>query len=188
MAIWGYARVSTDDQVCDLQIDALADAGVPADRIVTEVASGAGDRPRLADLMAKLAPGDTLYIWKVDRVGRRAGEAITNLQSLTDRGVHVIVTTLGVDLTTPAGKLIFGVLAQVAGFERDTLVERTVAGLAAARRRGQRLGRRPTLDGVQAEEARRLVADEGWSYGRAARLLGVSKSVVWRAVNSGGGS
>jgi putative DNA-invertase from lambdoid prophage Rac len=182
--VWGYARVSREDQQLDLQLDALEAAGVPRANIVEEKESGARQRPGFDALLERLRPGDSLVAWKVDRLGRDALAAITVARDLDARGVRVVITTLGVDSSTPAGRMVFGVLAQLAEFERATLIERTNAGLAAARKRGTHLGRRFRLTPHQQQEARRIRAEEGKTYAQLAALFRVSRSVVWRAVNA----
>ena len=120
----------------------------------------------------------------MDRLGRDALAAITVARDLDARGVRVVITTLGVDSSTPAGRMVFGGVAQLAEFERATLIERTNAGLAAARKRGTHLGRRFRLTPHQQQEARRLRVEEGKTYAQLAALFRVSRSVVWRAVNA----
>ena len=124
-------------------------------------------------LLKRLQPGDSLVAWKVDRLGRDALAALTIARDLDARGVRIVITTLGVDSSTPAGRMVFGVLAQLAEFERATLVERTNAGLAAARKRGTHLGRRFRLTPHQQREARRMRSDEGQTYAQIAALFRV---------------
>jgi len=102
MAIWGYARVSTEDQQLGLQVSALTEAGVPPRHIVREKASAKAstDRPKYAELLAKLGDGDKLVVWKVDRLGRSTLDALNTARDLDARGVHIVITTLGVDLKT----------------------------------------------------------------------------------------
>ena len=182
--VWGYARVSHEDQQLALQLDALAAAGVPHGNIIKEKESGVRQRPAFDALLERLQPGDSLVAWKVDRLGRDALAALTIARDLDRRGVRIVITTLGVDSSTPAGRMVFGVLAQLAEFERATLIERTNAGLAAARKRGTHLGRRFRLSPHQQAEARRMRAQEGKTYAQIAALFRVSRSVVWRAVNA----
>ena len=183
-AVWGYARVSREDQALALQLDALEAAGVPPAKIVQEKESGARQRPAFDALLRRLQTGDSLVAWKVDRLGRDALAALTVARDLDTRGVRIVITTLGVDSSTPAGRMVFGVLAQLAEFERATLIERTKAGLAAAKRRGRRLGRRPSLTPHQQREAKRMREEEDKTYAQIAALLGVSRSVAWRSVNT----
>ncbi len=182
-AIWGYARVSPEDQALALQLDALEAAGVPPAHIMKEKESGARQRPIFEALLKKLKTGDSLVAWKVDRLGRDALAALTVARDLDALGVRIVITTLGVDSSTPAGRMVFGVLAQLAEFERATLIERTNAGLAAARKRGKHLGRRYSLKPHQQQEAKRMREEEGQTYAQIAALFDVSRSVVWRSVN-----
>ncbi len=182
-SVWGYARVSREDQQLALQLDALEAAGVPRANIVEEKGSGARQRAGFEALLGRLRPGDSLVAWKVDRLGRDALAALVVARDLDRRGVRVVITTLGVDSSTPAGRMVFGVLAQLAEFERATLVERTNAGLAAARKRGTHLGRPFRLSQHQQREARRMRSEDGKTYAQIAALFRVSRSVAWRAVN-----
>jgi len=183
-AIWGYARVSREDQALALQLDALEAAGVPPANIMQEKESGARQRPVFDALLKKLQPGDSLVAWKVDRLGRDALAALIVARDLDALGVRIIITTLGVDSSTPAGRMVFGVLAQLAEFERATLIERTNAGLAAARKRGKHLGRRHSLKPHQQQEAKRMREEESQTYAQIAALFDGSRSVVWRSVNT----
>ena len=125
-ATWGYARVSTDDQELGLQITALRAAGVHEANIVQEKASGkaGSERPLYAALLRRLADGDRLVVWKVDRLGRSTLDALQTAKDLDARGVHIVITTLGIDLKTPAGRLVFGMMAQIAEFERELIRDR----------------------------------------------------------------
>ena len=181
---WGYARVSTEDQELGLQISALRAAGVPDANIVQERASGkAGcDRPLYAALLRRLGDGDRLVVWKVDRLGRSTLDALSTAKHLDGLGVHIVITTLGIDLKTPGGRLVFGMMAQIAEFERELIRERVIAGMAEAKKRGQHLGRRHTLRPNQRAEAARLHLVEGKSIGAIAALLGCGRTVVHRAI------
>jgi DNA invertase Pin-like site-specific DNA recombinase len=155
---WGYARVSTEDQELGLQITALRAAGVPEANIVQEKASGkaGSDRPLYASLLARLTAGDRLVVWKVDRLGRSTLESLNTAKELDDRGVHIVITTLGIDLKTPGGRLVFGMMVQIAEFERELIRERVKAGMADAKKRGVHTGRKHTLRPHQRAEAVRL--------------------------------
>ena len=120
-------------------------------------------------------------MWKVDRLGRSTLDALNTAKDLDVRGVHIVITTLGIDLKTPAGRLVFGMMARVAEFERELIRDRVVAGMAEARARGQHLGRRHTLRPNQRAEAARL-HKEGQSNGSIAALFGCGRTVVFRAV------
>lgn len=143
MARFGYARVSTEDQNLDLQIDALKAAGF--DDISTETASGKRtDRPVLDQLLARLRPGDVIGVWKLDRLGRNLRHLIHVMDDLNKRRVDFRSLIEGMDTTTATGRLLFNMIGSLAQFERDMIAERTTAGVAAARRRG-RTGGNPGL-------------------------------------------
>src|SRR3954467_1460073 len=134
----GYARVSTGEQTLDLQLDALQVAG--CGKVYQETASGAkADRPVLDEVLSYLRTGDTLVVWRLDRLGRSLKHLIEVVAALAERGIGFKSLTEQIDTTTPGGKLIFHVFGALAEFERDLIQERTQAGLAAARARG-RLG------------------------------------------------
>ena len=185
MATYGYARVSTSDQDLSLQITALRDAGVPDKAIVREKASGkaGSDRPAYKALLARLGDGDRLVVWKVDRLGRSTLDALQTARDLDARGVAIVITTLGIDLKTPAGRLVFGMMAQIAEFERELIRDRVVAGMAEAKARGQHIGRRHTLRPNQRVEAARMHLEEGKSIGAIAALFGCGRTVVHRAIS-----
>jgi DNA invertase Pin-like site-specific DNA recombinase len=180
---YGYARVSTEDQELGLQVTALREAGVPENHIVQEKASGktGADRPLYAALLARLKVGDKLVVWKVDRLGRSTLDALQTAKELDERGIHIVVTTLGVDLKTPAGRLVFGMMSQIAEFERELIRERVTAGMAEAKRRGKHCGRKHTLTPHQRAEAAKMHAD-GKSLGEIAALFGCGRTVIHRAV------
>src|SRR5918995_4230730 len=139
----GYARVSTGEQTLDLQLDALKAAG--CGKIYEETASGAkAERPVLEDVLSYLRKGDTLVVWRLDRLGRSLPHLIETVAALAARGIGFKSLTEQIDTTTPGGKLVFHVFGALAEFERDLIRERTNAGLAAARARG-RTGGRPKV-------------------------------------------
>ena len=117
-----------------LQITALREAGVPEANIVQEKASGkaGSDRPLYAALLGRLRDGDRLVVWKVDRLGRSTLESLNTAKDLDERGVHIVITTLGIDLKTPGGRLVFGMMVQIAEFERELIRERVKAGMAVS--------------------------------------------------------
>jgi DNA invertase Pin-like site-specific DNA recombinase len=149
----GYARVSTTDQQPQLQVDALTAAGCY--RVFTETASGARpDRPTLAQLLDQLRPGDTLVVWKLDRLGRSLRHLVDSVTGLAERGIGFRSLQEAIDTTTPGGKLVFHVFAALAEFERDLIRERTSAGLAAARARGRQGGRPSVMTAHKLKVAR----------------------------------
>ena len=146
----GYARVSTKEQIHDLQLDALREAGCK--KIYTEVASGAKtDRPELAKCLADLRAGDVLVVWRLDRLGRNLKHLVSVVEELKEREVGFISVQDKHDTTTANGKLVFNIFASLAQFERDLISERTKAGLEAARSRGRKGGRPCELAEKQAE-------------------------------------
>jgi len=178
----GYARVSTGEQTLDLQLDALHAAGCGT--VYEETASGAkADRPVLEDVFGYLRPGDTLVVWRLDRLGRSLKHLIEVVATLAERGVGFKSLTEQIDTTTPGGKLIFHVFGALAEFERDLIRERTQAGLAAARARG-RLGGRPRklADAKQLELARTLYAGGKTDIATICQTLGISRATLYRAL------
>ena len=147
----GYARISKADgsQSLDLQRDALSAAGVAEAQLYEDRASGArDDRPGLEACLRALRAGDVLVVWKLDRLGRTLAHLVTTVRDLSERGIGLRVLTgqgAEIDTTTPAGRMIFGIFATLAEFERDLIRERTLAGLAAARARGRKGGRKFAL-------------------------------------------
>jgi len=169
MAVVGYARTSSQDQMLDLQTDALTAAGV--ERIFADQASGARpDRPGLDAALSALAPGDTLTVWRLDRLGRSLAHLSDTIHDLNRRGIGFRSLSESIDTTTAAGRLVLHMLGAFAEFERDLARERIGAGIAAARSRGRNLGRRPTLAPDQIALAQRLHA-EGESLRQIARTV-----------------
>jgi len=175
----GYARVSTTDQNLDMQKDELAQAG--CERTFTDVASGAkSERPGLTEALDYVREGDTLVVWKLDRFGRSLSHLLASVAELQARGIGFRSLRENIDTTTSAGKLVFHVFGALAEFERDIIRERTVAGLAAARSRGRRGGRRPVLDEKKLTLARSLYRDPTNSPSMIADALGVSRATLYR--------
>ncbi len=184
----GYARVSTDEQTLNLQLDALAAAGCA--RTYTDTASGAkAERPGLAEARDHCRAGDTLVVWRLDRLGRSLRHLIETLTALEQRGVAFRSLTESIDTTTPGGMLIFHIFGALAEFERDLIRERTTAGLVAARVRG-RTGGRPKVKAFQDPRklaaARRLYAEGKTSIATICATFGISKSTFYRYVTSDG--
>ena len=176
----GYARVSTNEQSLDLQLDALKNAGCK--RVFIDQASGTqGDRAGLADALSHLRAGDVLIIWKLDRLGRTVKGLVDFVADLQGRGVQFRSLTDGIDTTTPAGRFFFHVMASLAQMERELLAERTHAGLAAARRRGRVGGRKRRMTLGKVESARTLLKG-GMSPRDVARNLSVSIPTLYRWV------
>ena len=176
----GYARVSTTDQSPELQIEALRRAG--CERIYTERASGAReDRPELARVLGDvLRPGDTLVVWKLDRLARSLKTLISTAEALAEQGVGLVSLTENIDTTTPGGVLIFHVFGAMAQFERALIRERTAAGLIEARRRGRKGGRPPAFTPADVVAARALMAEGKLPVRDVAKRMGVSVATLYR--------
>lgn len=175
----GYARVSTLEQNLDLQKDALKKAG--CEKTYTDHITGAkSSRPGLDECLAYARSGDTIVVWKLDRLGRSLKHLIEIVGALDARGVGFKSVQEQIDTTTPGGKLVFHVFGALAEFERDLIRERTNAGLAAARARGRKGGRKALLDPKKQEIARALHANPGVSVGEICKTLGVSRTTFYR--------
>jgi DNA invertase Pin-like site-specific DNA recombinase len=181
--IFGYGRVSTGDQRLDMQVDALQRVG--CERIFTDQASGGrGERPGLERLSSHLRSGDTLIVWKLDRLGRSVRQLVDFVADLQARGVHFASVTDGIDTSTPAGRFFFHLMAALAEMERDLIRERTKAGLEAAKARGRVGGRRRKLTAQQVSHAKRLLADPEITGAEVAKTLGVARSTLYRSINA----
>ena len=178
----GYARVSTGEQTLDLQLDALAKA--VCEKTYQETASGAAaERPVLADVVGYLRPGDTLVVWRLDRLGRSLQHLIETIAGLAERGIGFKSLTEQIDTTTSGGKLVFHVFGALAEFERDLIRERTHAGLAAARARGRTGGRPKVLaDAKQVALAQALYDGKQADVATICRTLGISRATFYRYV------
>lgn len=189
----GYVRVSKADgsQATDLQRDALHSAGVEAEHIYEDAASGKrDDRPGLATCLKALRGGDTLVVWKLDRLGRDLRHLVNTVHDLASRGVGLKVLTghgASLDTTTPSGKLVFGIFAALAEFERELIVERTKAGLAAARARGRCGGRPYIMTAAKLRLAQIALANRDTQVSELCRELGVSRQTLYRHVDPNGG-
>lgn len=178
----GYARVSTADQSLDMQIDALNAAG--CDRIYTEKASGAkDDRAELARVMDSLRAGDVLLVYKLDRLARSTIKLISTLDEIQKRGAEFVSLNDNIDTTTAVGKAFFGMLAVFAEFERNVIVERTHAGLAASRARG-RVGGRPPTDTKKVTQALRMYDANAGTVADITEATGVTKATLYRALKA----
>jgi DNA invertase Pin-like site-specific DNA recombinase len=180
----GYARVSTQDQDPTLQLDALNQAG--CEKVFTEKASGAQrDRPQLTAAIDYMRPGDTLVVWKLDRLARSLRQLIDTVEALQTKGIGLRSLTELMDTTTSGGTLIFHIFGALAEFERSVIRERTRAGLASAKARGK-LGGRPSAwsqEDIQAAKA--LLRDPEISVEDVARRMGVAPSTLYRYIPGG---
>lgn len=176
----GYARVSTGDQDTELQLQALAAAG--CDRVFEEHASGArDDRPQLAACLDYLRPGDVLVVWKLDRLGRSLPHLVRTAEQLHAKGIEFVSLTESIDSETAAGRLLFGLLAVLAEFERALIRERVRAGVAAARANGRRGGRPVALTPGKLRVVRNL-HEQGVTQSEIAKVVGCSRWTVRRAL------
>jgi DNA invertase Pin-like site-specific DNA recombinase len=181
----GYARVSTEEQNLDLQRQALEAAGCDKSYEDRGVSGAVVKRPALDRALAAMREGDVLVVWKLDRLGRDLRHLVNLIHDLTARGIGFKVLQghgAEIDTTTANGRLIFGIFAALAEFERALISERTRAGMKAARRRGVHLGRPPKLTADQVEEARKLIKSKKKTRGEIAAMLDVSPKTLWRAL------
>ncbi|KQY02942.1 hypothetical protein ASD37_25685 [Mycobacterium sp. Root135] len=175
----GYTRVSTVAQTLEQQNSALTAAGVT--KTFSDVMSGArDDRPGLAALLEYVRDGDTVVVWKLDRLGRNTLHILETVKSLTDRGVTLISTTDGIDSSTAAGRMVIAVLASMAEFERELIKERTALKRVASQANGTRFGRpRKVVEETHVATARRMKND-GHTARDIAKYLGVSRATLYR--------
>lgn len=173
----GYARVSTREQSLDLQIEALNYHGV--ERIVTEIGSGIKPRANLTSLLSELQAGDSLVIWRLDRLGRTASELLELSHDLLDRRIVLISLKDGIDSSTATGRFLLGVLALVAEMERDVLLERTKAGIQAARHAG-RYGGRPPINISRIQNATDLYLHSDLPVREICNRLCISRSSFYK--------
>ncbi|MBV8129568.1 MAG: recombinase family protein [Planctomycetaceae bacterium] len=180
----GYAHVSTADQKFDLQKDALTKAG--CERIFIDTSGGArAERTGLEQALSFARKGDTVVVWKLDRLGRSLRHLVETLAALRERGIGFRSLQESIDTTTSGGKLVFHVFAALAEFERDLIRERTRAGLDAARARGKRGGRRPKLDDKKRAQAFTLHHDKSNTIDDICRTLRVGRSMLYRCLAQG---
>jgi DNA invertase Pin-like site-specific DNA recombinase len=179
----GYARVSTTDQSLDLQKDALLAAR--CERLFTDIASGAkAQRPGLTEALQHCRPGDTLVVWKLDRLGRSLSHLVETVRNLVARGVGFRSLQENLDTTTSGGKLIFHIFASLAEFERDLVRERTHAGLSAARARGRKGGRPKGADERKKKAALALKKDLGRTVKEICAIVGISRNTYYKYTRS----
>jgi DNA invertase Pin-like site-specific DNA recombinase len=179
----GYARVSTEDQTLDLQIDALKAGGCEV--VYQEHASGkAATRPELENALKALRKDDCLVVWRLDRLGRSLADLVSIVNDFEARGIGLVSLTEQINTASPSGKLVFHLFASLAEFERNLIRERTHAGLKAARARGRRGGRPAALSGKNLEMAKTLMADRNTDVSAIATRFGVSRSTLYRLTQS----
>ena len=176
----GYIRVSTEDQTTARQIDGLKSA---CDEVVIETASAAArSRPVYDMALEKLSEGDSFVIWDLDRAFRSTVDALLEAEKMRARGLHFQIVNLNVDTATPEGELYYTMIAAFARFERRTLIQRTKEGLAAAKKRGTRLGRPPALSAEQIAHARAQLDSGTETIGGMASVLNVDRGTLRRAL------
>ncbi|SFD66707.1 Site-specific DNA recombinase [Bacillus sp. OV194] len=176
----GYARVSTLDQNLDMQVDALKEAG--CDKIYTEKLSGKrDDRSELTRCLDNLREGDTLVVYKLDRLGRSTFKLLELTAGFEKDDIDFVSIIDGIDTTTPVGKFFFRTMASIAELERDIIVERTQAGLKAARARG-RIGGRPSIPQKEIERALKLYETKEYTVPEIVEMTGVSKATLYRSL------
>lgn len=178
----GYACVADADQSLELQEDALSSAG--CEKIIAEIARGAAAaRPGLAEALENARTGDTLVVWRLDRLGRSLKDLIETLTKLHARGVGFKSLEEQIDTTTSDGALVFHVLGALAEFQREVLRERTQVGLRAAQARGRKGGRPPSMDATRVAMAKKLLADPSTRVVDVCTALQISRSTLYRHVN-----
>src|SRR4051794_7320939 len=181
----GYARVSTTDQTLDLQLDALKQAG--CERLFTDTISGAkADRPGLAEALAFARKGDTLVVWRLDRLGRSLRHLITTVEELRHRGIALKSLQDSIDSSTAAGELQFHIFGALAQFERSLIQERTNAGLAAARARGRLGGRPKKLTPEQVQLAAAMMKNKTVPVARICATLQVGRTTLYKYISPTG--
>ena len=175
----GYARVSTQDQKPALQLDALKEAG--CEKVFKEKASGAHrDRPQLAAAIDYMREGDTLVVWKLDRLARSMKQLIETVEGLEEQGIGFRSLTEAIDTTTSGGKLVFHIFGALAEFERSIIRERTRAGLDAAKARGRTGGRPKKMTDTDLKAAKAMLADDDFTVDEVAARMGVSPATRYR--------
>src|SRR5487761_2474467 len=178
---YGYARVSTEDQNPDLQLAALKKAGCRTVFKDEGISGATAQRPALVKCLKTLQAGDTLIVWKLDRLGRSLRDLIHMLDDLKQRGVKFRSLTEAIDTDTATGRAMWQMIGVLAELERSLITERTRAGVKAAQKRGVRFGRRPKLSASQVEHARQLI-DDGERVQDVAALLNVGRVTLYRAL------
>jgi len=178
----GYARVSTEEQSLTLQLQALESLG--CDKIYSDhgISGGVASRPGLEKALSRLKPGDTLVVWRLDRLGRSLFNLVKLLESLGRRGIAFYSLTEHINTDSSGGRLVFHMMAALAEFERSLISERTRAGMAAAKANGKRLGRQPRLTSSQLDEVNRRLSSEQASINEIAADLQVHPRTIMRGL------
>jgi len=186
----GYARVSTNEQNLDLQRDALRQAGVSAKNLYTDTITGTKEnRPGLAQALSHLRPGDTLVVWRLDRLGRSLKHLIETVTALKQQGIAFKSITENIDTSSATGQLVFHIFGALAEFERNLITERTMAGLDAARARGRKGGRPKLKTSLgKVAMAKKLYRDQTITIPEICKTLHISRATLYRWVNTGGGN
>jgi DNA invertase Pin-like site-specific DNA recombinase len=185
MRLLGYTRVSTTNQDPQLQIDALLSIGVEKRDIFSDVTSGrknAADRPGMQKMLEHATTGDTIVVWRIDRLGRSLLDVLNTVSGLREHGIHVRSLSDGIDPATPTGRLMLNMLATLAEYERELIIERVRAGVAVAQEAGTRFGR-PKSDPAVVAQKLALVAQAraaGQTAEQAAALVGWSRATLYR--------
>lgn len=175
----GYARVSTEEQNLDMQIEALKRAGVkPDDLYVEKVSTRRSKRPVLDQVISEIRPGDKFIVWKLDRIARSRADLYRRLDQISEAGASLQSLTEDFDFSSSIGKLILGVFVLIAEFERDLISARTRSGMAAFKARGGKPGRTPSLDDKGKAKALKLLNDGGMSRAAIAKACGVSPTTI----------
>jgi DNA invertase Pin-like site-specific DNA recombinase len=183
----GYMRVSTAEQSLALQRDALLSAGIAPERIYEDTCSGSVvDRPGLSRALEVLRAGAALVVWKLDRIGRSLAHVVELVGAPQAKGIGLKVLTGGIDTTSATGRLVFGIFATLAEFERDLIHERTMAGLAAARARGRTGGRPRLMTRAKLRTAMAMMSDRSNAASDVAEQLGISTSTLYAYVDGKG--
>jgi len=182
--LFGYARVSTQEQKLDLQIDALLKYGVSEKNIFHEKITGTKkERPEFNELLKRLRIDDTLVVWKLDRVGRSTKHLVELITDFNQRGINFVSLNENIDTTTAVGKLIFSIFSALAQFERDIISERTIAGLQSARARGRK-GGRPKLPDNKIKVALKMYESKDYPISQIIDTVGISKTTLYKYLNS----
>lgn len=181
--LFGYARTSTKDQKLDLQIDALKKYGVPESNLFFEQMTGTRkDRPQLQEMFKYLRAGDTVVVWKMDRIGRSTQHLVEIMNEFKEKGINFVSMNESIDTSTPTGKLVFTIFAALAEFERDITVERVTAGLEAARARG-REGGRPKKKKDVVDRAFKMYDSKMFSVEDILESTGMARSTFYKYLN-----